>query len=319
RIVCKHGGGTLAARRHSNDTASMSTATVPSAYALLSVMRTKPSGRGSRRSCTIGAQQSLAARQVQCARPPRRVETKPIPRRAERLVIGERLRLERRKPPHPLRPRGRRLARDGRGGEGAFAISFGAAFVVLVEGPKKAAPATLTLDPPNPAFEHLPDPTRLQMPQPLPHELAFLLVVSTVERDHVQMGVQPEIGRRALCSAERPRLRTPLTRPTGIERLDGLDEDAREPAEPRAVLRQPAPPRERECQHPLPQQLLAGRGEGSLTRSAAWTSSRPSPSTCGGGTRTAARPTTSAPPGTSSAERPSSALLDFSGVLNGYR
>jgi len=49
-MVWKRGGGTLAANRHRNERGSMSTATVPSAYALLSVMRTNPSGRGSLRA-----------------------------------------------------------------------------------------------------------------------------------------------------------------------------------------------------------------------------------------------------------------------------
>ena len=49
--VCKRGGGTLVANRQSRDSGSISTATVPSAYAFLSVVRTKPSGRRSTRSC----------------------------------------------------------------------------------------------------------------------------------------------------------------------------------------------------------------------------------------------------------------------------
>jgi len=49
--VWNHGAGTLVANRHRSDRGSMSTATVASAYAFFSVMRTNPSGRRSRRSC----------------------------------------------------------------------------------------------------------------------------------------------------------------------------------------------------------------------------------------------------------------------------
>jgi hypothetical protein len=48
------GGGTLVASRHSRDSGSISTATVPSANARLSAMRTKQSGRRSMRSCAMG-------------------------------------------------------------------------------------------------------------------------------------------------------------------------------------------------------------------------------------------------------------------------
>jgi hypothetical protein len=52
--VWKRGGGTLVANRQSSDRGSMSTATVPSAYAFFRVMRTNPSGRRSTRSCAMG-------------------------------------------------------------------------------------------------------------------------------------------------------------------------------------------------------------------------------------------------------------------------
>ena len=52
--VWNRGGGTLVASRHSSDSGSMSTATVPSAYAFFSVMRTNPSGRSSTRSYATG-------------------------------------------------------------------------------------------------------------------------------------------------------------------------------------------------------------------------------------------------------------------------
>jgi hypothetical protein len=56
--VWKRGGGTLVARRHNSDSGSMSTATVPSVYAFFRVMRTRPSGRGRRRSWAIGGRRT---------------------------------------------------------------------------------------------------------------------------------------------------------------------------------------------------------------------------------------------------------------------
>jgi hypothetical protein len=49
--VQARGGGTLVASRHNRDSGSMSTATVPSLLAFFRVMRTKPWGRCSSRSC----------------------------------------------------------------------------------------------------------------------------------------------------------------------------------------------------------------------------------------------------------------------------
>src|SRR4029450_4222717 len=81
--VCKRGGGTLVAKRQSRDSGPMSTATVPSAYAFLSVMRTKPSGGRSTRCCAT--------------------EGEPIERGAQRLVVGEGVGLEGPKAAAPLR------------------------------------------------------------------------------------------------------------------------------------------------------------------------------------------------------------------------
>jgi hypothetical protein len=56
----------MVANWHSSERGSMSTATVPSAYALLSVMRTNPSGRGS----GVAARSADAARSAAESRGP---------------------------------------------------------------------------------------------------------------------------------------------------------------------------------------------------------------------------------------------------------
>ena len=81
-----------------SDNGSMSTATVPSVYAFFSVMRTRPSS--TRLDALLGdlwmqhvAQPRLAARGVQSARPRSGVPREPIERGAQRLVVGDRVRL----------------------------------------------------------------------------------------------------------------------------------------------------------------------------------------------------------------------------------
>jgi hypothetical protein len=54
----------LVARRHDSDSGSMSTATVPSVYAFFRVMRTRPSGRGRRRSWATFWAQHVAQRRL---------------------------------------------------------------------------------------------------------------------------------------------------------------------------------------------------------------------------------------------------------------
>ena len=51
---------------------------------------------------------------------------------------------------------------------------------------------------PDGAKEHGADLARLQVPQPLPAQLAALLVPGSIESDHVQVRVEPQIGRGPL-------------------------------------------------------------------------------------------------------------------------
>jgi len=69
-------------------------------------------------------QERLAARLVERARARGRVQGEPTERGAERLVVAERVRLEGLKAAHPLRPRGRGLARDCRSGEVALGVAL---------------------------------------------------------------------------------------------------------------------------------------------------------------------------------------------------
>jgi len=82
---------------------------------------------GDRRAQHV-AQQRLAPPRVQRPRTSRRVQGEPVERGAQRLVVGEWVRLERLKAAYPLRPGGWRLARDGGGGEvDRAAVACGAA------------------------------------------------------------------------------------------------------------------------------------------------------------------------------------------------
>jgi hypothetical protein len=110
------------------------------------------------------AQQRLAARRVEHARRRGRVQGEPIERGAQRLVVGERVRLERQKAAHPLRSRGRRLVRGRRGGEVALGIAVTASIVaVLVDAEQATAPKG-ALDAPDDTLEHVAHLAGLQMP-----------------------------------------------------------------------------------------------------------------------------------------------------------
>jgi len=99
---------------------------------------------GDRRTQYV-AQQRLPARRVQSARPRRRVQGEPIERCAQRLVVGERVRLEGREATHPLRPCRRRLARDRRSGKVAFGIALAARLILVLKAPEQAAAGKVPL------------------------------------------------------------------------------------------------------------------------------------------------------------------------------
>ena len=82
---------------------------------------------GDRRAQHV-APQRLAPPRVKRPRTSRRVQGEPVERGAQRLVVGEWVRLERLTAAYPLRPGGWRLARDGGGGEvDRAAVACGAA------------------------------------------------------------------------------------------------------------------------------------------------------------------------------------------------
>jgi hypothetical protein len=155
----------------------------------------------------------------------------------------------------PLRPRGRRLAADGGGNEVALGIGVALGVrkgAVVVD--EEATAAQVLLDAPHGALEDLAHLAGPQVAERVPDKLGTLLVVGAIESGQVQVRVQPEVGRSPLHYGDGARLRAAdaiLRRPLGVERLHRLLEDAREPAEERSVLREAAPPRERERQHPL--------------------------------------------------------------------
>ena len=202
---------------------------------------------------------TLAARRVKSARPRRRVQGEPIERRAQWLVVGQRMRLEGREATHPLRPGRRRLTRNRRSGEVPFGVALPARLGLILKGPEQPAPAKVPLHAPDHALEHLPHLAGPEVGEPLPDEFAALLAPGAIEDDHVQVRIQSQIGRGPLNHGDRaapPAEPTLLRRASGVERQHRLDYDAREPAEQRCVLGQAAPPRERERQHPLAQPAL---------------------------------------------------------------
>jgi hypothetical protein len=59
----------------------------------------------------------------------------------------------------------------------------------------------MPLDAPDGALGHDADFARPQLPEPLPVELAALLVPGAIESDQVQVRVEPQIGRDPLRAA----------------------------------------------------------------------------------------------------------------------
>jgi hypothetical protein len=112
-------------------------------------------------------------------------------RRAQWLVIGKRMRLEGREATHPLRPGRRRLARNRRSGEVAFGVALAARVGLILVDPEQAAPAKVSLDAPDQALEHLPHLAGPEVPEPLPDELAAVLVPGPVQDGEVEVRVQP--------------------------------------------------------------------------------------------------------------------------------
>lgn len=77
----------------------------------------------------------------------------------------------------------------------------------VVVDPDEAAAEELPLDAPDCALEDLTDLGCLQMAERLSDELGTLLVVRAVERDRVEVRVEPEVGRTALHGGDRSGLR----------------------------------------------------------------------------------------------------------------
>jgi hypothetical protein len=97
------------------------------------------------------------------------------------------VRLEGLKAAHPLRPRGRDLARDCRRGKVALGVALAPRLALVLKGPELAAPAKVPFDAPDQALEHLAHIAGLEVPEPLPGEFAALLVPGAIESDQVQL------------------------------------------------------------------------------------------------------------------------------------
>ena len=182
------------------------------------------------------------------------MQSEAIERGAERLVESERARRERRETAQPVRAGGRIAAADGARGEGVVSVDVAiAAFVAVSVELEQAAAAEVALDASDDGLEHGADLAGLEVTELDPRErVAVFIVVSAVEEDDVQMGIEPHVARRSLHGDDGACLCGARHRARGIEALDGRDEDPRERAEERAVLREPAPLKW-EGQHSLPQ------------------------------------------------------------------
>jgi hypothetical protein len=87
----------------------------------------------------------------------------------------------------------------------------------------------------------------------------LVLHVRAVEEEHMEMGMELEVGARALHhddSATLPVARSLLPQPLTVEAEHRDHGDARHGSEQRAVVRETLSPREREGEHPLPQRHL---------------------------------------------------------------
>jgi len=211
---------------------------------------------GQRRAQDI-TQERFAPGDIDLARLGRSMKREPIEGGAKRLVESQWTRRRQTEPSQPLRPGGRSLSRDRRREEGALPI--GVRFVVrrcVVPELEQTAALEVplhTLYSMNQHIGHLPG---LQMPLPVPREVAFVLAIDTIEKDDVEMGVESHVRRGALNDGHTSRLspfRTLVFSALRVGRVCALDEDARESPEQGAVVREPLAPWERERQHPLPQ------------------------------------------------------------------
>jgi len=181
--------------------------TEPSAEPPLRIPEAVERSRGGNHSAVsftaAGQFPASPTRRVKSARPRRRVQGEPIERRAQWLVVGQGMRLEGREATHPLRPGRRRLARDGGGGEVAFRFALPVRHGLIPKGPEQAAPAKVPLDAADQALEHFPHLAGPHVPEPLPGELAAVLVPGPVQDDEVEVRVQSQIGRRSAPSPPR--------------------------------------------------------------------------------------------------------------------
>jgi hypothetical protein len=134
------------------------------------------------------SEQRLAARGVEGAGAGGGMEGEAIPGGAQRLVVGEGLRLEGPEPDHPLRTCGRRLTRHGRGGQ----ARFGPGGILVPVLPKQTASAKVLPHAADRAFEHLADLAAPQVPEAAEGEIVTLLVPGAVEEDGVDVRVEPE-------------------------------------------------------------------------------------------------------------------------------
>ncbi|XXX47644.1 hypothetical protein WME76_07655 [Sorangium sp. So ce119] len=121
-----------------------------------------------------------------------------------------------------MRSSGRLSLGDGGGIERCLGL------VVLVDVAlelEEPVPAEVTHHPPDGVLEHLTDLARLQMVELVPYQLCAVFVIGPVEKDHVQVRIEPHVAGRALHDGHRAALGGRAYAPTlfalAIEPLDG--------------------------------------------------------------------------------------------------
>jgi len=176
---------------------------------------------------------------------------KPSFEAPEGLVVRERLGLERPEAYHPLRSSRRRLTRNCRSGEARLRIGVDA---VVFGDPEQAASAKRLLDTPDREVEHVADFTGPEVPQPPKDEIPLLLVPGAVQENTVEVGIEPQVGRRSLQDRDAAGLAAQvalLARAACVEPLHRVLEDPGKGAEQRAILGEGEPPGKGEREHPL--------------------------------------------------------------------
>ncbi len=120
---------------------------------------------------------------------------------------------------------------------------------VVLAGAQQAALLQKALDASHHALEHAPDLTRRQVRQRVKHDVCAFFLVDPIEKEHVKVWIESQIGRSSLQRHDGATLATGdarLLHALCVKCKDRLHEEARQRAEERRVEAQARAPRKRE-------------------------------------------------------------------------